>query len=169
MVSLKMILYSQYPAAFLLAILFLIVYSVRRKNAAVRAFFFVLLYGIALAGGVLLFFLGVQAELWTLKTVWPFTVWNWIGVGIVAVLFIVFLVSTIEKKHSKHLMEKKLKKAEEEKASAVAAAREEGRIAAENEAEAVALAAAEAAEAAQPMAASPETESPFGGPSGEDL
>ncbi len=142
MVSLKTVLYSQYPAAILLAILFLIIYAVRRKNAAFRAFLFVLLYGFALAGGVLLFFLGVQAELWTLKTIWPFTVWNWIGGGVVAVLFFVFLVNTIEKKHSKHVLEKKLRKAEEEKETAVAAAREEGRIAAENEAEAVALAAA---------------------------
>ena len=163
-VSLKMLLYSQYPAAILLAVLFLIVYAVRRKNAAFRAFLFVLLYGIALAGGVLLFFLGVQEGLWTLKTVWPFTVWNWIGVGIVAVLFVVFLINTVEKKHSKHVLEKKLRKAEEEKESAVKAAREEGRIEAENEAEAAALAAAK-----EPFSfAAPEPSEATGPSGGED-
>ena len=164
MVSLKTVLFSQYPAAILLAILFLLLYSFHRKHAAVRAFFFVLLYGIALAGGVLLFFLGVQAEYWTLKTIWPFTLWNWIGVGIVAVLFVIFLVTTIDKKHSKHVMEKKLKKAEADKESAVAAAREAGRIEAENEAEAVALAAAK-----EPFSFSaPEPSEPSEGDGGND-
>ena len=86
--NLRTILFSQYPALFLLAVLFLIAHLRVRKTSAVKSVLWVILFGAALAASVVCCFLGIQAELWTLKTLITLGFWSWFGVGLV-LLFLV--------------------------------------------------------------------------------
>ena len=86
--NLRTILFSQYPALFLLAVLFLIAHLRVRKTSAVKSVLWVILFGVALAASVVCCFLGIQAELWTLKTLITLGFWSWFGVGLV-LLFLV--------------------------------------------------------------------------------
>ena len=88
--NLRTILFSQYPALFLLAVLFLIAHLRVRKTSAVKSVLWVILFGAALAASVVCCFLGIQAELWTLKTLITLGFWSWFGVGLV-LLFLVLL------------------------------------------------------------------------------
>lgn len=81
--NLRTILFSQYPALFLLAVLFLIAHLRVRKTSAVKSVLWVILFGAALAASVVCCFLGIQAELWTLKTLITLGFWSWFGVGLV--------------------------------------------------------------------------------------
>ena len=153
------LLFAQYPAFLLLAVLFLVNYLLVHKSSAVKSIIWVLLFGAALAAAVLFAFLGVQQGYWTLKTLFALTTASWIGVVLVIVAAIAYVVHRVEVKHNKRVMEKELKKAAKAKDDAVAQAREEnaeavrqaheaGRKAAKQEAEAVRLSrAAEAADA----------------------
>mgnify|MGYP001068650610 CR=1 FL=1 len=93
--NLRTILFSQYPALFLLAVLFLIAHLRVRKTSAVKSVLWVILFGAALAASVVCCFLGIQAELWTLKTLITLGFWSWFGVGLV-LLFLVLRVSPQE-------------------------------------------------------------------------
>ena len=123
----KYLLYAQYPAFFLLALFFLISYMRVRKSSAVKSVLWVLLFGAALACSVLFAFLGVQQKYWTLKTLFPLSVASWIGIALVVVAIIARIVHIIEKKRSRYLLEKELRRAEKEKNAAVAHAQEESR------------------------------------------
>lgn len=159
MIELKYLLFAQYPALFLMAVLFLVNFLIVRKRSAVKSTLWVLLFAAALVAGVVFVILGMQQEYWTLKTLVPFGVAGWVGIGVVIVALIAYVVHRIEVKHNKRVMEKELKKAEKAKDDAVAQAEEhgreaarqaheEGRKAAREEAEAVRLSrAAEAADA----------------------
>jgi len=151
MLNLKTIILSQYPGAFLLSLLFLLGYLRARKHSAVRSVLWVLLFGVSLAGAVVLCIMGMQQDLWTLKTIFQFSVWSWIGIAIVLLAFILRVIHLIERAHNRRVMEKELRKAEKQKEDAVAQARAEGREIArqEAEAEAAARAAEEALEAEQ--------------------
>jgi len=132
---LRTVLLSQFPACFLLAVLFFINYLKVRKNYAVKSILWVLLFALSLAASILCIFLGIHEKMWTLKTLFPFGVWSWVGIVIVVIVLVLLLVNSIEKKHSKRMMEKALKKAAKEKENAVAEAREAGRQEAKAEAE----------------------------------
>ena len=114
----KYLLYAQYPAFFLLALFFLISYMRVRKSSAVKSVLWVLLFGAALACSVLFDFLGVQQKYWTLKTLFPLSVASWIGIALVVVAIIARIVHIIEKKRSRYLLEKELRRAEKEKNAA---------------------------------------------------
>ena len=58
MLDLRFALFAQYPAFFLLAVLFLINYLIVRKRSAVKSILWVLLFGVALAVSLLFCFLG---------------------------------------------------------------------------------------------------------------
>lgn len=152
MLNTKLILLSQYPAFLLMSLLFLISYLAQRKRSAVKSVFSVLMFGVSLAAGVVCCFMGIQGKYWTLKTLFPLSMWSWIGVAVVAVIYVVHLIHAIEKKHSQYVMEKQLKKAEKQKDEAIEAARQEGRDAARAEAEAARAAEEEAARAAEEAA-----------------
>ena len=127
MLDLRFALFAQYPAFFLLSVLFLINYLIVRKRSAVKSVLWVILFGLSLAVSILFCFLGIQAKYWTLKTLFTPGVWSWIGVVLVIVAVIVRFVFKVRGKLDQRRLERELKKAEQDKAAAVAQAREEGR------------------------------------------
>lgn len=123
----RFVLFAQYPAFFLLAVLFLINYLTVRKRSAVKSIVWVLLFGVALAVSILFCFLGMQAKFWTLGTLFKLSVWSWLGIALVIIAVIVRLVFKVKGKLDRHTLKRELEKAEQDKAAAVAQAREEAR------------------------------------------
>ena len=142
--DLREILFAQFPAFFLLSLLFLIAHLRVRKHSAVKSVLWVLLFGAALAVSILFCFLGMQAKYWTVKTLFKLKFWSWLGLAIVVLLLVLRLVFKLQNKHTRHVMEKERAKAEKEREQAVAQAREEGRV--------EAMAAQKAEAAAEPAA-----------------
>lgn len=138
--DLREILLAQFPAFFLLSLLFLIAHLRVRKHSAVKSVLWVLLFGAALAVSILFCFLGIQAKYWTLKTLFELKFWSWFGIFLVVLILVLRLVFKLQNKHAQHMVEKERTKAEKEREQAVAQAREEGR--------AEALSCAESAQAA---------------------
>ena len=124
------ILLAQFPAFFLLSILFLIAHLRVRKRSAVKSVLWVLLFGAALAVSILFCFLGMQAKYWTFKTLLQLKFWSWFGLFAVVLVLVLRLVFKLQNKHAKHMVEKERTRAEKEREQAVAQAREEGRAAA---------------------------------------
>ena len=125
--DLKQMLLAQFPAFFLLSILFLIAHLRVRKRSAVKSVLWVLLFGAALAVSILFCFLGMQAKYWTVKTLFQLKFWSWFGIFLVVLILALRLVFKLQNKHTQHVMEKERAKAEKEREQAVAQAREEGR------------------------------------------
>ena len=147
--NLRTILFSQYPALFLLAVLFLIAHLRVRKTSAVKSVLWVILFGAALAASVVCCFLGIQAELWTLKTLITLGFWSWFGVGLVLLFLVLRVVHGMEKRSSRRRLDKAMKQAEKQKEEEVSRARAEGERA---EAEAAAREAAQTQAQAQAQA-----------------
>ena len=126
--DLREILFAQFPAFFLLSLLFLAAHLRVRKHSAVKSVLWVLLFGAALAVSILFCFLGMQAKYWTVKTLFELKFWSWLGLAIVVVLLVLRIVFKLQNKHTRHVMEKERAKAEKEREQAVAQAREEGRV-----------------------------------------
>ena len=145
--DLREILFAQFPAFFLLSLLFLAAHLRVRKRSAVKSVLWVLLFGAALAVSILFCFLGMQAKYWTVKTLFKLKFWSCLGLAIVVVLLVLRLVFKLQNKHTRHVMEKERAKAEKEREQAVAQAREEGRV------EAMASQQAQKAEAAAEVSA----------------
>ena len=125
--DLKQMLLAQFPAFFLLSILFLIAHLRVRKRSAVKSVLWVLLFGAALAVSILFCILGMQAKYWTVKTLFQLKFWSWFGIFLVLFILALRLVFKLQNKHTQHVMEKERAKAEKEREQAVAQAREEGR------------------------------------------
>ena len=145
--DLREILFAQFPAFFLLSLLFLAAHLRVRKRSAVKSVLWVLLFGAALAVSILFCFLGMQAKYWTVKTLFKLKFWSWLGLVIVVVLLVLRIVFKLQNRHTRHVMEKERAKAEKEREQAVAQAREEGRV------EAMASQQAQKAEAAAEVSA----------------
>ena len=145
--DLREILFAQFPAFFLLSLLFLAAHLRVRKHSAVKSVLWVLLFGAAPAVSILFCFLGMQAKYWTVKTLFKLKFWSWLGLAIVVLLLVLRLVFKLQNKHTRHVMEKERAKAEKEREQAVAQAREEGRV------EAMASQQAQKAEAAAEVSA----------------
>ena len=120
-------LFAQFPAFFLLSILFLIAHLRVRKRSAVKSVLWVLLFGAALAVSILFCFLGMQAKYWTVKTLFELKFWSWFGIFLVVLILALRLIFKLQNKHAQHMVEKERTKAEKEREQAVAQAREEGR------------------------------------------
>ena len=150
--DLREILFAQFPAFFLLSLLFLIAHLRVRKHSAVKSVLWVLLFGAALA--VSICFLGMQAKYWTVKTLFELKFWSWLGLVIVVFVFVLRLVFKLQNKHAQHMVEKERAKAEKTREEAVKQAREEGR------AEAMAAQQAQEAEAVAAEPATDESASP---------
>ena len=127
MLDLRFALFAQYPAFFLLAVLFLINYLIVRKRSAVKSVLWVILFGLSLAVSILFCFLGMQAKYWTIKTLFTPGVWSWVGIALVIAAVVVRFAFKIKGKLDQHRLERELKKAEKDKDAAVAQAREEAR------------------------------------------
>ena len=125
--NLREILFAQFPAFFLLSLLFLAAHLRVRKRSAVKSVLWVLLFGAALAVSILFCFLGMQAKYWTVKTLFHLKFWSWFGIFLVVLIFALRLVFKLQNKHNRRVMEKERMKAEKEREQAVAQAREEGR------------------------------------------
>ena len=125
--DLKQMLLAQFPAFFLLSILFLIAHLRVRKRSAVKSVLWVLLFGAALAVSILFCFLGMQAKYWTVKTLFELKFWSWFGIFLVVLILALRLIFKLQNKHAQHMVEKERTKAEKEREQAVAQAREEGR------------------------------------------
>ena len=149
--SFRTILFSQYPAFFLLAVLFLIAHLRVRKTSAVKSVLWVLLFGAALAASVVCCFLGIQAELWTLKTIITLRLWSWVGIVLVLFFLVLRIVHGVEKRSSQRRLEKAMKQAEKEKEEEVSRARAQGAAEERERAE---------AEAARTEAAAPKESAP---------
>ena len=160
--NLRTILFSQYPALFLLAVLFLIAHLRVRKTSAVKSVLWVILFGAALAASVVCCFLGIQAELWTLKTLITLGFWSWFGVGLVLLFLVLRVVHGVEKRSSRRRLDKAMKQAEKQKeeevSRALGAGAERERAEAEAAARAEEAAREEAARAAAEAAAAQETQ-----------
>ena len=126
--DLREILLAQFPAFFLLSILFLIAHLRVRKRSAVKSVLWVLLFGAALAVSILFCFLGIQAKYWTLKTLFELKFWSWLGLVIVVFVFVLRLVFKLQNKHAQHMVEKERTKAEKEREQAVAQAQEKEKL-----------------------------------------
>ena len=113
--DLREILFAQFPAFFLLSILFLAAHLRVRKRSAVKSVLWVLLFGAALAVSILFCFLGMQAKYWTVKTLFKLKFWSWLGLAIVVVLLVLRIVFKLQNKHTRHVMEKEHAKAEKER------------------------------------------------------
>ena len=125
--DLREILFAQFPAFFLLSLLFLAAHLRVRKRSAVKSVLWVLLFGAALAVSILFCFLGMQAKYWTVKTLFELKFWSWLGLAIVVFVLVLRLVFKLQNKHAQHMVEKERAKAEKTREEAVKQAREEGR------------------------------------------
>ena len=146
----RTILFSQYPALFLLALLFLIAHLRVRKTSAVKSVLWVILFGVALAASVVCCFLGMQAELWTLKTLITLGFWSWFGIGLIALVLVLRIAHGIEKRSSQRKLDKAMAQAEKQKAEEISIARAQGAAEERERAEAEERAAREAAAQAVP-------------------
>ena len=104
--DLREILFAQFPAFFLLSLLFLIAHLRVRKRCAVKSVLWVLLFGAALAVSILFCFLGMQAKYWTVKTLFELKFWSWLGLAIVVFVLVLRLVFKLQNKHAQHMVEK---------------------------------------------------------------
>lgn len=128
--DLREALLAQFPAFFLLSVLFLIAHLRVRKRSAVKSVLWVLLFGAALAVAILFCILGLQAKYWTLKTLFELKLWSWLGIAAIVLVLLLHAAFRLQNRHTKHMIERERAKAERTREQAVAQAREEGRAAA---------------------------------------
>lgn len=128
--DLREALLAQFPAFFLLSVLFLIAHLRVRKRSAVKSVLWVLLFGAALAIAILFCILGLQAKYWTLKTLFEFKLWSWLGIAAIVLVLVLRTAFRLQNRHTRHMIERERAKAERTREQAVAQAREEGRAAA---------------------------------------
>ena len=78
------ILYCQSPALFLLAVVLLICFLLRRQAHRVRAALDLVLCILLLIGGVVLYYLGIYGDCFTIHDFWQIRTSGWVGLGVVA-------------------------------------------------------------------------------------
>lgn len=78
------ILYCQSPALFLLAVVLLICFFLRRQAHRVRAALDLVLCILLLIGGVVLYYLGMYGDCFTIHDFWQIRTSGWVGLGVVA-------------------------------------------------------------------------------------
>lgn len=77
------ILYCQSPALFLLAVVLLICFLLRRQAHRVRAALDLVLCILLLIGGVVLYYLGIYSDCFTIHDFWQIRTSGWVGLGVV--------------------------------------------------------------------------------------
>jgi Ca2+/Na+ antiporter len=106
------ILYSQSPALFLLAVLMLVCYFLRRRDHHVRAVLDLVL-AILFAGlGIALYYLGMLHDVFTIHDFWQIRVPGWVGIGLVAVFAVYLLCRAFKRTSDKRKAEKNANRAE---------------------------------------------------------
>ena len=163
--TLEFILLTQSPALFLAAIILLIGYFFLKKNHRVRATIDLIGAILCLAGGVVLYFLGMKLEHFTIDDFWKIRIPGWVGLGVVVVLTGLAIYRSTARAITKRRAEKYAAKAEAEHAKAL----EDAKTAAYESGKADALAAEKVADTVAEVAAAPAADpSPVPGASATD-
>ena len=100
------ILLSQSPALFLAAVLLIVRYFILRKNHRFHAVLDLILGILCIAGGVALYFLGINSELFTIKDFWQVRTAGYVGMIIVLVLFLILLFRSVKNAVIQHREER---------------------------------------------------------------
>ena len=112
--TLEFILLTQSPALFLAALVLLIGFFIKKKNHRVRATLNLIIAILCLAAGIVLYYLGMLHEHFTIRDFWHIRVPGWVGLGVVAVLTVLALYRSTARYIKKRRDEKYAAKAEEE-------------------------------------------------------
>lgn len=113
--TLEFILLTQSPALFLAALVLLIGFFIKKKNHRVRAALNMIGVVICLAGGVVLYFMGMKLEHFTIDDFWKIRIPGWVGLGIVVVLTGLAVYRSTARAITKRRAEKYAAKAEAER------------------------------------------------------
>ncbi len=111
-ITLESILFSQSPALFLTAIVFLISYFIRKRNHRVKAALDLILAIVAVALGIALYYLGMLNKLFTIHNFWHISVAGWVGLAIVAIISVYAIGKSIKRAISKKKAEKNASRVE---------------------------------------------------------
>ena len=107
------ILYCQSPALFLLAVVLLICFLLRRQAHRVRAALDLVLCILLLIGGVVLYYLGIYGDCFTIHDFWQIRVPGWVGLVLAAIVIVVLFVQNIGKAAARRRSEKEAARAED--------------------------------------------------------
>lgn len=141
------ILYCQSPALFLLAAVLLICFLLRRQAHRVRAALDLVLCILLLIGGVVLYYLGMYGDCFTIHAFWQIRTSGWVGLGVVAAGSVWHLCKVCKRGVERRRTEKAARQTEEAHRQALESARRE----------AYAAGKADAAKERQPSPSTPET------------
>lgn len=110
--TLEFILLTQSPALFLAAVVLLLRFFILKKNHRVRGTLNLIGAIVCLAGGVVLYYLGMLYEHFTIRDFWHIRVPGWVGLGLVVVLTGLSLYRTSARAIARRRAEKAAAKAE---------------------------------------------------------
>ncbi|MBR5572427.1 MAG: hypothetical protein IKV99_07295 [Oscillospiraceae bacterium] len=110
-VTLGYVLCCQSPALFLAALVLLICYFARKKHHRVRAILDLILAVLCAAAGVVLYFLGMSWEYFTIRDFHHIRFIGWVGLGIVAVITIFAAVRAFLKVNRQRMAEREANRA----------------------------------------------------------
>lgn len=110
--TLEFILLTQSPALFLAGITLLICFFARRKNHRITGTLQLILGIICLLGGIVLYYLGMLNNHFTIRDFWHVRVPGWVGLGLTAALILFLLYRSIVAAIRKRRAEKAALKAE---------------------------------------------------------
>ena len=141
------ILYCQSPALFLLAAVLLICFLLRRQAHRVRAALDLVLCILLLIGGVVLYYLGMYGDCFTIHDFWQIRTSGWVGLGVVAAGSVWHLCKVCKRGVERRRTERAARQTEEAHRQALESARREAYEAGK----------ADAAKERQPSPSTPET------------
>ena len=141
------ILYCQSPALFLLAVVLLICFLLRRQAHRVRAALDLVLCILLLIGGVVLYYLGIYGDCFTIHDFWQIRTSGWVGLGVVAAGSVWHLCKVCKRGVERRRTERAARQTEEAHRQALESARREAYEAGK----------ADAAKERQPSPSTPET------------
>ena len=118
------ILYCQSPALFLLAVV-LICFFLRRQAHRVRAALDLVLCILLLIGGVVLYYLGMYGDCFTIHDFWQIRTSGWVGLGVVAAGSVWHLCKVCKRGVERRRTERAARQTEEAHRQALESARRE--------------------------------------------
>ena len=110
-VTLGYVLCCQSPALFLSALVLLICYFARKKNHRVRAVLDLIVAILCAAAGVVLYFLGMSWEYFTIRDFFHIRLIGWVGFAIVAAITVFAAVRAFMKVNRKRMAEREANRA----------------------------------------------------------
>ena len=119
------ILYCQSPALFLLAVVLLICFFLRRQAHRVRAALDLVLCILLLIGGVVLYYLGMYGDCFTIHDFWQIRTSGWVGLGVVAAGSVWHLCKVCKRGVERRRTERAARQTEEAHRQALESARRE--------------------------------------------